>query len=119
VTRVLIVMDEPDTMLAMRRDLEGEGHRTVLAADADTALRVLATQRIDIVLLDVTMPVRDGWSVLEALSGQTGGPRVVVVAATASTDDLCRAEQLGASGSLIGPHTAAELEEAVAKALTA
>ena len=94
--RVLIVDDEPDILLMLRVNLEGAGFHTALAADGETALRRIAEEAPDLVLLDVMMPVMDGWGVLDALSGSDRAPRVVVVSAKSSDRDVVRALNLGA-----------------------
>jgi CheY-like chemotaxis protein len=117
VSLVLIVVDEPDAMLRLQADLEAGGYQTILAADADTALERLAALPIDIVVLDVMMPVRDGWSVLEALQLRATPPPAFIVAGRAGASQLARAARLGASGSLASPVTARALRDAVALAL--
>lgn len=113
---VLIVGDEPDTMLRLRIDLHAAGHRTVLAADADTALARLAGGSVDLMLIDVMMPFHDGWTVLEALEGRRRPP-VLVVSGRAPRAELARAAQLGAPAYLAKPFTPDELYRAVARAL--
>lgn len=92
--RVLIVDDEPDILLMLRVNLETEGHECVLAADGQMALDRVAD--VDVVLLDVMMPVMDGWSVLERLQQHDDGPPVVVVSAKSAPRDAVRALELGA-----------------------
>ncbi len=100
----------------VRHALETWGHQAVLAADADTALERLAALPIDVVLLDVMMPVRDGWTVLEAL-GAPSRPPVIVLSGRAGTADLKRAQRRGAVDALAAPYTPQELNQAVASAL--
>lgn len=78
---VLVVLDEPHTLLTLQAQVEAGGYQTVLAADADTALARLAAYPVDAVLLDLSMPVRDGWTVLEALHHRARPPAVVVLSA--------------------------------------
>jgi len=115
--QVLIVVDEPDTLLTLRRDLEVAGHQTALAADADTALKRLATRHFDAVALDVMMPVGDGWTVLLRMAEMSMSPPVIVVSARASAADLERARQLGAVGSIAAPFTVEDLDRAVRAAV--
>ncbi len=120
VALVLIFVDEPDTMLLLRQGLEAGGHQAVLAADADVALGWLAALAVDLVILDVMMPVRDGWTVLEAIRDNSGrSPAIVVLSGRAGANDLERATQLGAVGTLALPFTAAQLEQVVDQALVA
>ncbi len=115
--RVLIVVDEPDTLLQLQADLRAGGYRTTLAADADTALERLAAMPIDVVVIDAMMPVRDGWTVLEALQQQTVPTPAIVVSAAPPSGHLERATRLGATGWLTRPVSAADVNDAVARAL--
>ncbi|HEX3539697.1 MAG TPA: response regulator [Acidimicrobiales bacterium] len=113
--RVLIVVDEPDTMLELQADMERAGHDTVLAADADTALLRLADGPIDVVVLDVMMPVGDGWTVLEHLGSHRDAPPVIVAGGRATPADLARASTLGAT--LTSPLTGPAILRAVSGAV--
>ena len=115
--RVLIVDDEPDVLLLLRIELEAEGYETLLAADGETALRRIAEERPDIVLLDVMMPVVDGWGVLKRLA-QVGSPtRVIVLSAKASEGDVAHALDLGAHEYVTKPFEPAALLVTVAHVL--
>ena len=94
--KVLIVDDEPDVLLLLRVNLEAAGYETVLAADGETALSRIDDSDPDVVLLDIMMPVMDGWGVLRVLSERDSPPRVVVVSAKSSDRDIVRALSAGA-----------------------
>ena len=93
--RILVVDDQPDTLLEMRIVLEAAGHEPVLAADAERATQRLTAAPVDLVLVDVAMPTGDGWAVLHA-AARAKVP-VVVVSSRATPTQLKRAEELGAS----------------------
>jgi DNA-binding response OmpR family regulator len=116
--KVLIVDDEPDILLMLRVNLEAEGYRTALAADGETALRRINEDRPDVILLDVMMPVMDGWSVLESLARDLFAHRVVVVSAKTSERDIVRALELGASAYVSKPFDPDELIEVVGRVLS-
>ena len=101
--KVLIVDDEPDILLMLRINLEAEGYQTALAADGETALRRIEDEEPDVMLLDVMMPVMDGWSVLEHLNERPTPPRVIVLSAKTATRDMIRALDLGAAEYLTKP----------------
>jgi DNA-binding response OmpR family regulator len=101
--KVLIVDDEPDILLMLRINLDAEGYQTALAADGETALRRIDDETPDVVLLDVMMPVMDGWSVLETLSSRADSPRVIVLSAKTASRDVRRALDLGAAEYLTKP----------------
>ncbi len=80
------------------------------------AVERLAALPIDVVLLDIMMPVRDGWAVLEALHDRLP---VIVLTGRAAEADLERAMRMGAVGSLALPTTPQLISEAIARALVA
>src|SRR5687767_107719 len=89
--RVLTVDDEPALRALSVAVLEDEGFDVRAAADGRQALAVLATWPADVVLLDLTMPVMDGWAFLEARHGDprlAGIPVVVLSAARPSRPAL-------------------------------
>lgn len=106
---VLIVDDEPDVLVLLRVDLEAEGFETALAADGEVALRRIDEERPDLVLLDIMMPLLDGWSVLAELATRPHAPKVVVLSAKTSPRDLARARQLGAAAYVTKPFETDEL----------
>jgi CheY-like chemotaxis protein len=79
--KILIVDDEPDVLLTLRMILEAEGFAPALAADGETALRRIDEEHPDLVVLDIMMPVLDGWFVLAELAGRAHRPCVVVCSA--------------------------------------
>src|SRR4051812_27927042 len=115
--RVLIVDDEPDILLMLRVNLEAEGYETSLAADGETALRRLTEDAPDLMVLDVMMPVMDGWAVLDTLRSNGSAPPVVVLSAKTSPPDMMRALELGASEYLTKPFDPTTLLETIARVL--
>ncbi len=93
-TRVLVVDDDPDIRLLLRFELAAEGHAVIEAGNGEEALAALADGDIDLVLLDMMMPVLDGWGVLRALDPNQAPP-VVVITALASDGDRHVLDLLG------------------------
>lgn len=110
---VLIVDDEPDILLMLRLNLEAEGFETLLASDGQTALRRVREEHPDLVLLDVMMPLLDGWGVLEELATFEPRPRVVVLTAKNTERDLEKATELGADSYMTKPFDPTELLETI------
>src|SRR3982074_3396009 len=113
--RILVVDDEPDILLLHRLNLEGAGHEVLLAADGMKALERISADRPDCVVLDVMMPVLDGWGVLEALRERSDSPPVLVVSAKSGRAAMGHALRMGGAGYLGKPFNANTLLEEVAK----
>jgi two-component system, chemotaxis family, chemotaxis protein CheY len=58
---VLVVDDDPDILQTLALCLSTEGYRVLMAANGQEALDVLSRERPDCILLDLMMPVMDGW----------------------------------------------------------
>lgn len=110
-TSVLVVDDEPQVAWMLRFSLEAEGYQTLEARDGRAALEEIRRHRPGLVLLDVMMPVMDGWSVLEALQAlpEQERPRVIVVSARASLRDRAKAAELGADAFVAKPFNVEDL----------
>ncbi|MEZ5170966.1 MAG: response regulator transcription factor [Acidimicrobiia bacterium] len=107
--KVLIVDDEPDVLLTLRILLEGEGFEPSLAAEGETALRRIDHENPDLLLLDIMMPVLDGWMVLAQLADRPQRPHVVVCSAKTGASDIARARELGAAAYITKPFDPADL----------
>ena len=84
--RILVVDDDADIRLLLRLELSAEGHVILEAGDGQAALDVLDRDPPDLVLLDIMMPVLDGWGVLKAVDGATAPPIVVITAMASESD---------------------------------
>ncbi len=111
-TSVLIVDDEPDILLMLRVNLEADGFETALAADGETALRRIAEERFDVVVLDLMMPVMDGWTFAREYRRRFG-TRARLIVMTAATHARAWAAQVDADAVLAKPFDINELVDVV------
>lgn len=109
--RILIVDDEPLNVDYLEQELEGPEFETVTATNGQEALERIRREPPDLILLDIMMPVMDGWSVLEELRSlpEAERPRVVVVSARASLRDRAKASELGADAFIPKPFNVEDL----------
>ncbi len=84
--RILLVDDDPGVRSSIGAVLCGEGYLVLPARDGKEAITLAAVTEIDLVLLDLNMPVRDGWDTFEQLSREH--PLVPVIIATAKPNQL-------------------------------
>jgi DNA-binding response OmpR family regulator len=105
---ILIVDDDADVRRLLRRLVERGGHRALEARDGREALSALQRDRPDLVVLDVTMPLLDGWQTLEWIREVSDVP---VLMLTAQGDELDRVRGLraGADDYVAKPFGRAEL----------
>jgi CheY-like chemotaxis protein len=81
--KILIVDDAPDFVYAMRGFLEDLGYDVVEAYDGNEALEVLQREGPELLLLDVIMPLMDGWETLSVVRGRPQWRRLPVIMLTA------------------------------------
>jgi two-component system alkaline phosphatase synthesis response regulator PhoP len=112
-TSVLVVDDEPQVVWMLTFSLEAEGFETLTARDGVSALAEIREHHPRLVLLDIMMPIMDGWTVLEQLQQLPAAdrPKVVVVSARASLRDRAKAAELGADAFVPKPFSVDELLE--------
>ncbi|HEY5616453.1 MAG TPA: sigma-54 dependent transcriptional regulator [Vicinamibacterales bacterium] len=98
-TQVLVVDDVPAMAEQYAYDLKRAGrYQTIVAADGDEALDVLAREAIDCVVLDLEMPGTDGFEVLRRMQQRGIDTPVIVYTGTGSYDRCVQAVRLGAYG---------------------
>ncbi len=94
--KILVVEDYEDTSLAMRLALEDQGYRIFEAADGEQAVEIAARERPDIILMDLSLPVLDGFAATERIRTNPELSETVIVAVTAHLDPDFRARALAA-----------------------
>jgi two-component system response regulator RegX3 len=114
---VLIVEDEPDILMLLRVVIEMNGYDTALAADGGTALERLDAEKPDLVLLDLMLPVMDGWSVLAEMRSRPNPPPVIICSAARSARDVEVAAERGAEAVLLKPLDMEQLLETISRSL--
>jgi CheY-like chemotaxis protein len=103
--RVLVIDDEPDVRWLIRMSLERAGHEVIDAEDGLRGIALAMKQHPAVIVLDLMMPVMDGYGVLAELAKdpRTAGVPVVVLSARAIPDEAERALGAGATRFLEKP----------------
>jgi signal transduction histidine kinase/DNA-binding response OmpR family regulator len=117
--RVLIVDDDPSIRQICREVLELGGYQVRDAGSATQAIAEARRFRPDMIVLDVLMPVTDGYKTAEMIRADPaiGMPPIMFLSARGDTADKVRAFRSGAEDYMVKPFDAAELLARVAKAL--
>lgn len=96
-TRILIAEDEPAIAKALELKLTHDGYIVELAIDGEEALKKLTAGKYSMLLLDLIMPKKDGFGVLEALKAAKNKVPVIVLTNLGQEEDLERAKAMGAT----------------------
>jgi DNA-binding response OmpR family regulator len=107
--RVLLVEDEPRIADFVRRGLTEEGHAVDVAADGEEAVDWPAVADFDVIILDVMLPIRDGFDVCRTLRAQGVSAPILMLTARDAVDDRVRGLDSGADDYLVKPFAFAEL----------
>ncbi|HTU19415.1 MAG TPA: response regulator transcription factor [Gemmataceae bacterium] len=106
--RILIVEDEPELLRVLARALREAGYAVDEAQDGDEGLFKATSWNYDAIVLDLLLPGRDGWQVLEALRRERKTPVLILTARDALADRI-RGFDSGADDYLIKPFELSEL----------
>ncbi|MBI5855800.1 MAG: response regulator [Nitrospirae bacterium] len=113
---ILIIDDDASLRAGLRRALQKAGYTVVEACNGLQGLQSLTTTPIDLVLLDVFMPDKDGLETIKELRAAKPEMRVIVMSGggtKGAVDVLQIARYLGASRTLVKPFSRGRLLEAV------
>jgi two-component system nitrogen regulation response regulator NtrX len=95
-SRILIIDDEPAIQDVLGDILRDEGYEVFIAGDGIEGLRLMKTEPIDVVFLDVWLPGKGGIDVLEEIKAEWSDVEVVIVSGHATVETAVRAIKLGA-----------------------
>jgi DNA-binding response OmpR family regulator len=117
--RVLIVDDDRDVLESFNVAFESEGAETICVADGNDAVRMCIDDPPDLVILDMMLPQRSGFGVLEKIKGHEDSPLVIMVTANEGKRHQAYAESLGCDKYLLKPLPLATLLNEAAALLEA
>ena len=106
---ILLVEDEPKTVAYLSQGLGENGFEVDAARSGEQGLRAIQSQRYELVVLDVMLPERDGWSLLRELRAAGDDTPVLFLTARDSVQDRVKGLELGADDYLVKPFAFSEL----------
>ena len=101
--RVLIVDDDPDVLAILKHAMQSEGALTQCCSDGNTAVHISESDPPDLLLLDMMLPKRSGFLVLERVKVQEPPPVVIMITANEGRRHEAYAETLGVDAYLHKP----------------
>ncbi|MGL5922331.1 response regulator transcription factor [Chroococcidiopsis sp.] len=93
-SQILIVEDEARLAAFVEKGLGKSGFNTLVATDGEQAIELARTSQPDLLLLDLGLPIKDGWQVMQELRSK--GEVLPIVIMTARDDNQCKAAALQA-----------------------
>ncbi len=110
-TKILIVDDEPDTLIPLKRALELEDYNVIEAHDGVEALEKVRDEIPDLMILDLMLPGLDGFEVCQRLKGDETTRSIPIIMLTAKSEvpDKVKGIELGADDYVTKPFDLAEL----------
>lgn len=101
--KILVVDDDPEIRAAVDHALQAEGALTQACGDGNSAVRIVEGDPPDLVVLDMMLPKRSGFLVLEKIKKLESPPKVVMVTANEGKRHQQYAEDLGVDGYVLKP----------------
>ena len=119
--RILVVDDEPGIQATLRARLEANGFEVLLASDGEAGLQRAREEKPDLILLDLMLPKRDGYSVCRLLKFDSRFQHIPVIMLTARAQERDRVlgEKTGADAYIPKPFDAPHLLETIRRLLAA
>ncbi|MFO0872637.1 MAG: response regulator [Phycisphaerales bacterium] len=117
--RVLIVDDDPDVRSSMDLAFRGEGAATQAVGDGNAAVHAVLFERPDLMVLDMMLPARSGFLVLEKLREMDDPPPVIMVTANQGRRHMAYAQSLGVRAYFTKPVALQRLIERAAEIVAA
>ena len=114
--RILLVDDDRAIRESLSKILRAEHYEVVLGENGQEAIEKQGVERIDLVILDLNMPVKNGWATLESLAGTN--PLLPVVIITARSNQRALAETAGADALMEKPLDVPLLLQTISELLT-
>jgi two-component system, cell cycle response regulator DivK len=81
--KILLVEDNEMNRDMLSRRLERKGYQVVIAIDGQQALEFAATEKLDLILMDMSLPVMDGWEATRRLKAGAATKQIPIIALTA------------------------------------
>lgn len=86
---VLLVDDYKDSRMILRKMIELSGHCVIEAADGLEALKAIAKEHFDLILMDISMPVMDGITAVKVIKNNRPTAKIPIVVITAHSPKYC------------------------------
>lgn len=107
--KILLAEDDEHLSHLIKDELEDEGYSVTLCADGQSAIEVFDKNKFDLCLLDIMMPVKDGFTVAKKIRQQSDVIPIIFISTRALIDDKIEGYNRGADDYIVKPFNMREL----------
>lgn len=115
--KILVVDDDNLVLSSCRRVLEGEGFEVLLAGGVDEALKMIEGTNLQLLLIDIKMPVHDGLFLMKQVRERLLEIPIIVMSGYSTEETIRSAAEMGAANFIAKPFTPDELVKMVGSVL--
>ncbi len=115
--KILVVDDDPKILYAFQEVLKKDGHLVILTNNGEEALKLVQSNNIDLIFLDISLPQIDGLEVLRRFSSLEVNIPTIIITGNGIMQNAVKAMQLGAFDYLTKPLDISKIRELIKKAL--
>src|SRR4051812_48465356 len=101
--KILLVEDEENLLKTIRLNLELEGYEVISAIDGGSAIKISESDNFDLIILDVMLPVMDGFGVCEQIRKKDHETPVLFLTAKATGEDKVKGLRIGGDDYITKP----------------
>lgn len=115
--KILVADDSPNIREILKMSLESSGHVVLLAEDGEQAMRLFASEKPDLLIVDVMMPKANGFQICRKVKTNvaTASTPVILLTAKSAQEDIYWGKDCGADEYITKPFSTRELERSVAR----
>lgn len=95
-TRILYVEDNEDNIYMLSRRLKRKSFEVLIAQDGQTGIDMALSEKPDLILMDLSLPVKDGWQAIKEIKANELGQTIPIIALSAHAMDQHRQDALDA-----------------------
>jgi len=117
--RILVIDDDPVLLKLANSVLEANGYESIIANEAPIGLEIAMTQSPDLIILDVMMPIINGYNICRLLKSEEKFKDIPIILLTSRSEDKDRdiGDEVGADGYIAKPFETNDLLDTIKKLL--
>lgn len=117
--KILVIEDEVSILELIKKVLTKEGYSVVTAEDYDTAIEIIRSEDLNLIITDLMLPFTGGYDIVDFVKKNPAKKHIPVILATGMNENILSNTHSGAQACLVKPFTSLQLKEVVRRNLLA